>query len=158
MLSLTAKATALFERIPSDIIAIAARIGIAATFFRSGLLKLDGWSSGNTLALFTDEYKLPVISPEVAAYLATAAELTMPVLIVAGLFTRFAALALLCMTLVIEIFVYPNAFDTHAVWAAALLYLMKHGAGFLALDNLVPALRGHIQQKFNVVRRNVSAC
>jgi putative oxidoreductase len=149
MLSLTGKATALFERIPGDVIAITARIGIAATFFRSGLLKLDGWSNGNTLALFTDEYKLPVIPPEVAAYLATAAELSMPVLIVAGFFTRFAALALLCMTLVIEIFVYPNAFDTHGVWAAALLYLMKYGAGFLSLDNLVPALRGRVQQKFN---------
>jgi len=142
MFSLIAKATALFERIPGDLIAIVARIGIATTFLRSGLLKVDGWSNGNTLALFTDEYKLPLIPPEIAAAMATAAELSMPLFIIAGFFTRFAALALLIMTLVIEIFVYPNAFDTHGVWAAALLYLIKYGPGVASLDNFVGALRG----------------
>ena len=63
MLSLIGKANALFGRIPGDLIAIAARVGIATTFLRSGLLKLDGWSNGNTLTLFTYEYKLPVIPP-----------------------------------------------------------------------------------------------
>jgi putative oxidoreductase len=149
MLNLIGKANALFGRIPGDLIAITARIGIAATFFRSGLLKLDGWSNGNTLALFTYEYKLPVIPPEIAAYMATAMELSMPVLILTGLFTRFAALALLGMTLVIEIFVYPNAFDTHGVWAASLLYLMKYGAGTFSLDNLAGMQRGTVQQKLN---------
>jgi putative oxidoreductase len=142
MLSLIGKATALFEKIPGDLIAIIARIGIATTFLRSGLLKLDGWSNGNTLALFTDEYKLPLIPPEIAATMATAAELSMPVFILAGFFTRFAALALLGMTLTIEIFVYPNAFDTHGLWGAALLYLMKYGPGILSLDRLMGALRG----------------
>ena len=74
----------MFERIPGDLIAVTARIGIATTFLRSGLLKLDGWSNGNTLTLFTYEYKLPVIPPEIAAYMATAMELSMPVLILAG--------------------------------------------------------------------------
>ncbi len=142
MLSLIGRATALFEKIPGDLIAIIARIGIATTFLRSGLLKLDGWSNGNTLALFTDEYKLPLLPPEIAAYLATAAELSMPVLLLAGFFTRFAALALLGMTLVIEIFVYPNACDTHGLWAAALLYLIKYGPGVLSLDRFIGALRG----------------
>lgn len=151
MPSLIAKATALFERIPGDLIAVAARIGIATTFLRSGLLKLHGWDNGNTLALFTDEYKLPVIPPEIAAYMATAIELSMPVFILAGFLTRFAALALLGMTLVIEVFVYPNAFDTHGVWAAALLYLMKYGPGTLSLDNFSSSLRGSIQQKSNIV-------
>jgi putative oxidoreductase len=150
MLSVIGKATALFERIPGDLIAIIARVGIATTFFRSGLLKLDGWSNGNTLALFTDEYKLPVIPPEIAAYMATACELSMPVLILAGFFTRFAALVLLGMTLVIEIFVYPNAFDTHGVWAATLLYIMKYGPGTLSVDHFVGALRGSIQQNVNI--------
>ena len=149
MFSLTGKTTALFERIPGDLIAIIARIGIATTFLRSGLLKLDGWSSGNTLALFTYEYKLPVIPPEIAAYMATAAELSMPVLILAGFLTRFAALVLLGMTLAIEIFVYPNAFDTHGVWAVSLLHLMKYGAGVLSLDNFIPSLRSCIQQNVN---------
>jgi putative oxidoreductase len=142
MFRVIAKATALLESIPNDLIAILARIGVATTFLRSGLLKVDGWSNGNTLALFTDEYKLPLIPPEIAAYLATAAEVSMPVFILAGFFTRFAALALLVMTAVIEIFVYPNAFDTHGVWAAALLYLMKYGPGVVSLDNFVSALRG----------------
>jgi putative oxidoreductase len=150
MFSLPGKTTALFERIPGDLIAIIARIGIATTFLRSGLLKLDGWSSGNTLTLFTYEYKLPVIPPEIAAYMATAAELSMPVLILAGFLTRFAALVLLGMTLAIEIFVYPNAFDTHGLWAVSLLYLMKYGAGVLSLDNCIPSLRDRVQQKVNI--------
>lgn len=125
-----------FERIPGDLIALIARISVATIFLRSGMLKLDGWSTGTTLALFTDEYKLPLIPPQMAAYLATAAELALPPLLIVGLFTRFAALALLIMTLVIEIFVYPNAFDTHGVWAVSLLYLMKHGAGIASLDHL----------------------
>ena len=151
MSSLIGRATALFERIPGDLIAIVARIGIATTFLRSGLLKLDGWSDGNTLALFTDEYKLPLIPPEIAATMATAAELSMPVFIIAGFFTRFAALALLVMTLVIEIFVYPNAFDTHGVWAAVLLYLIKYGPGVVSLDNFVSALRGNYPSKRKAV-------
>ncbi len=150
MLNVIGKVTAIFERIPGDLIAVIARIGIATTFLRSGLLKLDGWSNGNTLALFTDEYKLPVIPPEIAAYMATACELSMPVLILAGFFTRFAALVLLGMTLTIEIFVYPNAFDTHGVWAASLLYLMKYGPGVVSIDHFVGALRGSIQQKLNI--------
>ncbi len=150
MLCLIGKATAMFERIPGDLIAIIARIGIATTFLRSGLLKLDGWSNGNTLALFTYEYKLPLIPPEIAAYMATAFELSMPVFILAGFFTRFATLVLLCMTLTIEIFVYPNAFDTHGVWAASLLYLMKYGPGILSVDYFVGALRGNVQQKLNI--------
>ena len=87
--------------------------------------------------------------------MATAAELSMPVFILAGFFTRFAALALLVMTLVIEIFVYPNAFDTHGVWAAALLYLIKYGPGVVSLDNFVSALRGNFpneKQFFNSLR------
>ena len=144
MFSLITRATSLFERIPGDLIAIVARIGIATTFLRSGLLKVDGWSNGNTLALFTDEYKLPLIPPEIAATLAMTAELSMPLFILAGFLTRFAALALLVMTLAIEVFVYPNAFDTHGVWAAALLYLMKYGPGVASLDHFVSALRGSV--------------
>lgn len=133
---------ATFKAIPNDLISYVARIGIGTTFFRSGMLKLDGWADGNTLTLFREEYRLPVIPPEIAAYLATAAELTLPVLLFAGLFTRFAAAGLLFMTLVIEIFVYPNAFDTHGVWAVAALFLMKYGAGSVSLDNLFAYLGG----------------
>ena len=127
----------LFEKIPHDLIALIARIAVGTVFFRSGLLKLEGWKEGNTLFLFQEEYKLPLIPPEIAAYMATAAELSLPVLLFAGLFTRYAALSMLIMTLVIQVFVYPNAFDTHGVWAVCLLYLMKHGAGNLALDRFI---------------------
>ena len=131
-----------FKAIPNDLISYIARIGIGTTFFRSGMLKLDGWADGNTLTLFREEYRLPIIPPEIAAYLATTAELTLPVLLFTGLFTRFASAGLLLMTLVIEIFVYPNAFDTHGVWAVSLLFLMKYGAGALSLDNLLAHLWG----------------
>ena len=139
MMTLPARATALFERIPHDLIAIIARVAAGTVFLRSGLLKIEGWQDGTTLALFREEYKLPVIPPEIAAYLATAAELALPPLLILGLFTRYAALALLGMTLVIQLFVYPNAFDTHGVWAVCFLYLMKHGAGNFALDLVLVA-------------------
>lgn len=137
MLAAVNRAIALFSRIPHDLIAVVARIGIGTTFLRAGLLKLEGWSNGNTLALFTDEYKLPLLPPKLAAVMAMSAELTLPLLLFAELATRFSALAMLAMTLVIEIFVYPNAFDTHGVWAATLLYLIKYGAGSLSLDHLI---------------------
>ena len=127
----------LFERIPLDLITFLARICVGTLFFWSGLLKVKGWTAGTTLALFETEYPLPVIPPEIAAYIATAAELSLPILLFAGFLTRFAALGLLIMTLVIQIFVYPNAFDTHGTWALAVLLLMKCGAGRLSLDYLL---------------------
>ena len=137
MTALLRRLDTLLARIPHELLALLARLSIGTIFLRSGLLKLDGWASGTTLALFREEYMLPLLSPEVASYMATAAELSMPILLFLGLFTRPAALALLGMTLVIEIFVYPNAFDTHGVCAVALLYLAKFGPGSLALDRLI---------------------
>lgn len=136
MTTLLARLDALLARIPHDLIAALARLGIGTTFLRSGLLKLDGWADGTTLTLFRDEYHLPLLPPDLAAPLAMGMELSMPVLLFLGLLTRPAALALLGMTAVIEIFVYPNAFDTHGVWAVALLYLIKFGPGALSLDAL----------------------
>ncbi|MBI2254170.1 MAG: DoxX family protein [Proteobacteria bacterium] len=127
----------LFSRIPGDAFSLLARLGIGVIFLRSGMLKLEGWDNGNTLALFQYEYQLPLIPPQIAAPLAIAMELAMPMFLFVGLGTRFAALALLGMTVVIEIFVYPAAFDTHAVWAVSLLYLIKYGAGALSLDCLI---------------------
>jgi putative oxidoreductase len=138
-----------FTRIPNSLIALLARIGIGAVFLRSGLLKLDGWENGNTLFLFQDEYRLPLIPPELAASLAMGMELSMPLFLFIGLGTRFAALGLLGMTLVIEIFVYPGAFDTHAVWAAALVFLVKYGAGTASVDHLV---RNYTGQRIGALR------
>ena len=103
-------AIALFERIPYALIALIARVAPAAVFWQSGQTKLEGWHvSDNAIYLFREEYRLPLIDPVIAAHLAAFAEHFFPILLVLGLATRFAALALLGMTLVIEIFVYPGA-------------------------------------------------
>lgn len=124
--------------IPHDLIAIVGRVAIGTVFWRSAMTKIDGLAlKPSTFFLFENDYRLPLIPPEAAAYLATATELTMPLLLWSGLLTRVAATVLLAMTLVIEIFVYPNAFDTHGVWAVTLLYLMKFGPGRFSLDHLL---------------------
>lgn len=137
MIALLMRLDTLLSRIPHELLALLARLSVGTIFLRSGLLKLDGWADGTTLTLFREEYRLPLLPPELASWLATGAELSLPILLFFGLFTRPAALALLGMTLVIEIFVYPNAFDTHGVWAVSLLYIAKFGPGTLALDRLL---------------------
>jgi putative oxidoreductase len=131
---------AAFERIlPEWLLLLVARLGIASVFFLSGRTKVDGLLhiTPSTYSLFEDEYKVPLLSPEVAAHVATYAELLFPILVALGLFTRFSALALLGMTLVIQLFVYPDAWPTHLTWAAMLLPLIAHGAGNLSLDRLL---------------------
>ena len=137
MIALLMRLDTLLSRIPHELLALLARLSVGTIFLRSGLLKLDGWADGTTLTLFREEYRLPLLPHELASWLATGAELSLPILLFFGLFTRPAALALLGMTLVIEIFVYPNAFDTHGVWAVSLLYIAKFGPGTLALDRLL---------------------
>lgn len=130
------QATDLVERIPSSVIALAARVFPAAVFWQSGQTKLEGWSlSESAIALFQEEYKLPLIDPTLAAYLATIAEHLFPVLLVIGLATRLSAAALLIMTAVIQIFVYPSAWPTHGVWATCFLILIARGPGVLSLDH-----------------------
>jgi putative oxidoreductase len=121
------------------LLALAARFAIAGIFFMSGRTKVEGWLtvSDSAIALFADEYKLPLVPPELGAHLAAYAEHFFPLLLVLGLFTRFAALALLGMTLVIQVFVYPAAWATHLSWAGLLLYLLGRGAGPLSLDRLL---------------------
>jgi putative oxidoreductase len=121
-----------------DLIALAARFGIAGVFWLSGRTKVDGWLtvSESAVALFEDEYKVPVLSPELAAHLAAYAEHLLPALLVLGLATRVSALGLLGMTAVIQFFVYPLAWPTHLVWAAALLYLVGRGAGRFSIDRV----------------------
>jgi putative oxidoreductase len=91
----------------------------------------------STIPLFSSEYALPLLPPETAAYLATFNEHFFPVLILLGFATRFSALALLGMTLTIQLFVYPDAYPTHGTWAAVLLYLMARGPGVLSIDHLL---------------------
>ncbi|WP_240691009.1 DoxX family protein [Burkholderia cepacia] len=123
------------ERVPYWLLAIPLRLAVATIFWNSAMVKLANWDAA--LDLFRDEYRLPLLPPEIAAYLAVSIELSMPVLLVLGLGTRTAALVLLGMTSAIEIFVYPLAWPTHLQWAAMLLVLLCRGAGQLSLDHLI---------------------
>ncbi|CAI3804652.1 hypothetical protein GLGCALEP_03679 [Pseudomonas sp. MM221] len=118
------------------LLCLVARMAIASTFFLSGRTKVEGFLSitPSTYNLFQSEYALPLVSPWLAAHLATYAEHLFPLLLVLGLLTRLSALALLGMTTVIEIFVYPDAWPTHLTWAGLLLLLIARGAGALSLD------------------------
>lgn len=124
---------------PHVLLALGARVAIAAIFFLSGRTKVTGWFhvTDSAIALFREEYRLPLIAPEIAAPLAATAEHLFPLLLVLGLATRLSALALLGMTLVIEVFVYPDAWPTHLSWATLLIYLAGRGAGPLSLDRLL---------------------
>ena len=132
-------ASAAARLLPSSLLLLVQRLGIAAVFFMSGRTKVDGLLTVNDSAfeLFRHEYALPLVPPEAAAYAATYSEHFFPLLLVAGLFTRFAASALLMMTLVIEIFVYPDAWPTHLNWAGLLLPLIALCGGKLSLDRVL---------------------
>jgi putative oxidoreductase len=123
------------ERFPLSILQLAMRIGAGAVFFRSGLLKVDSWQF--TIQLFRDEYKVPWLDPVLAAQAATIVELGVPPLLFVGIATRLATLPLLGMIAVIQVFVYPNAWSDHLMWAAALLLVLTRGPGIFSLDHLL---------------------
>lgn len=127
------------EAIPEWLIALVTRFGVAGVFFLSGRTKVDGvlHITDSTYALFASEYKLPLVSPFIAAHMATYSEHLFSILLVLGLFTRLSAAAFLGMTLVIEIFVYPDAWPTHLSWAGLLVYLVARGGGAFSLDRLL---------------------
>ncbi|WP_416465460.1 DoxX family protein [Sphingomonas sp. VDB2] len=122
--------------VPESLLLLIARLGIAATFFLSGRTKVEGLLTiaPSTYELFRTEYALPFVPPEIAAHAATYSEHLFPILLLLGLFTRPAAAALLGMTLVIEIFVYPDAWPTHLIWAGLLLLLLARGGGDRSID------------------------
>ncbi|MGB7290027.1 MAG: DoxX family protein [Candidatus Macondimonas sp.] len=143
---------AILSRIPDSLIAVIGRFSIAAVFWLSGQTKIEGLAidlvqgqfslgiprlSDNAVTLFQYEYALPLLPPAFAATLAATAEHVFPVLLLLGFATRFAALALLGMTFVIQVFVYPGAYATHGVWAAVLLFLIAKGPGTLSIDHLI---------------------
>ena len=125
--------------LPLSLLLLVARCGIAAVFFQSGRTKVDGLLTitDSTYELFRTDYALPFLKPEVAAHISTYSEHLFPILLVAGLFTRPAAIALLGMTSVIEIFVYPDAWPTHLSWAGLLLPIIARGGGNWSLDRLI---------------------
>jgi len=141
-----------FARLPESAIALLGRTALAGVFWRSGQTKIEGlaidlfsgqiefgWPrlSDSAVFLFREEYRLPLIPPEWGALLAAWGEHLLPLLLLVGLGTRFAALGLLGMTAVIQFLVYPDAWPTHGVWAAVLLWLMARGPGVVSLDHLL---------------------
>lgn len=122
------------EHIPFSLVQLAARVAVAHVFWQSAQTKLVSWPV--TLQLFANEYNLPFIDPSIAALLATAAELTGSVLIFLGLFSRLAALMLIGVVSVIQIFVYPENWAEHLLWASLLLLVLARGAGVFSLDHV----------------------
>lgn len=152
MENLVRRALGLVARIPDWAIALLGRFSIAAVFWKSGQTKVQGFAldivggefdigwprlSDSAVALFRDEYRLPLLPPEIAATLAASAEHLFPALILIGLATRFSALALLVMTATIQLLVYPDAYPTHGVWATVLIFLIARGPGAVSLDHLI---------------------
>ena len=116
-------------------LAIPLRLGVAWIFWSSAQVKLINWQ--RTIELFAEEYRVPLLPPEIAAAMALSIEIACPILLVLGLFTRLAVLVLLGMTAVIQIFVYPEAWPTHLQWTAMMLVLLCRGAGALSIDRLL---------------------
>jgi putative oxidoreductase len=122
-----------------SVLALTARIALAAIFWQSGRTKVEGLLtvSDSAYTLFQEDYKVPLLPPEFAAHMATYAEHLFPILLVLGLATRLSALALLGMTAVIQIFVYPDAWPTHLSWAGLMLYLVARGGGNWSVDGRI---------------------
>jgi len=129
----------LAERIPYSLVALVARIAAASVFWRSAMTKVDDsfQIEDKTFFLFAEEYKVPLLPTEIAAYLATYQELIGAVLLVVGLATRLTALAFIGMVAVIQTFVYPNAWPVHLLWFALLFLILARGPGAISLDHLI---------------------
>jgi putative oxidoreductase len=135
--SIYGRLSALAERALSlDLLLLVQRLGIAAVFFQSGRTKVEGLFTipQTTVDLFELEYALPLLPPKLAAFMAAGAEHLFPVLLVLGLFSRLSAAGLLGMTLVIQLFVYPDAWPTHLSWVGLMLPVIAFGGGRFALD------------------------
>ena len=129
------KIRAWLEAVPYSVLAIPLRFGVAWIFWSSAQVKLINWQ--RTIEFFTEEYRVPILPPELAANMALAIEIACPILLLLGLLTRFAVLVLLGMTAVIQIFVYPEAWPTHLQWTAMMLVLLCRGAGVLSADHFL---------------------
>ena len=130
-----ASVTAFLGRFPIAVVPLLFRLAIASVFLKAGLIKLASWEM--TVQLFADEYKVPVLPPEIAARMAATFEIGCSMLLIAGLVTRLATLPLLGMILTIQLFVYPSAYSEHLTWASILIFLLTRGAGPWSLDRLL---------------------
>ncbi len=138
LLELLERGRALAERVPYSAVALTARFAVASVFWRSGQTKVSGFSiREETFVLFREEYKVPLLPPDLAAYLSTAAEHVFPVLLVVGFASRLSALALFGMTMVIQLFVFQSGWPEHILWLSLLLLIISRGPGAISLDHLI---------------------
>ena len=133
--ALIRQASRCLDRVPYWLLAIPLRLAVATVFWNSAIAHLANWQT--TLYLFANDYRLPFLPSVPAAYMAVSIEVSTPILLVLGFLTRPAALVLLGMVTVIEVFVYPQAWPTHIQWVAMLLVLLCRGAGTLSIDHLL---------------------
>jgi putative oxidoreductase len=140
----------LANHVPEDLVLLLSRLAIGSVFWRSVQSKITGWEfagqswqffnvSDATFMLFRYEYALPLLPYRAAAYAGTAAEFFFALMIMLGLGTRLAALGLLGVTTLIQLFVFPQAWPTHILWYALLVLLLKQGGGRLSIERLVRA-------------------
>lgn len=130
-----AAARTLLGRVPLSLHQLLFRLAIAGVFLKAGLTKVGSWES--TVALFAEEYRVPVLPPALAATLAASVELGCSTLLVLGLATRLATLPLLGMIATIQLFVYPQAWSEHLVWGSILLALLTRGPGAVSVDRWI---------------------
>ncbi|MEO6341372.1 MAG: DoxX family protein [Caulobacteraceae bacterium] len=138
--ALVRKARDTLDAIPFSALILVARIATFSVFFRSGLVKISDWSS--TLLLFQNEYHVPVLPPELAAYLAAGMELGASTLVLLGLFTRVSTLGLMGMIAVIQLFVYPQAWPDHIQWLGFMVFIVARGPGRISLDHVLGQIWG----------------
>lgn len=124
--------------VPTGVFQALFRVAVGAVFFKSGLTKIANWDT--TLALFANEYNLPILPPDIVALLGTTAELACPVLLVLGLASRLATLPLLAMTITIQLLVYPENWAEHLTWFGMLGFILTRGPGPVSLDALIAPL------------------
>jgi putative oxidoreductase len=121
--------------VPLSIHQLLFRLGVASVFLKAGMVKVSSWES--TVALFRDEYRVPVVPPELAATMAATSELGCSTLLFIGLASPLATLPLLGMIATIQLFVYPDAWSEHLVWGSILLFLLTRGPGAISLDHVI---------------------
>ena len=145
---LTERAVALADAVPDSFVSLLARVAVGGVFWRSGQTKIEGLHiKDSTFFLFREEYMVPLLPPDLAAYFSTVSENVFSVLLILGFASRLSAGWLLAMTAVIQVFVYPSGWPDHILWATALLVVITRGPGALSLDHLlfrkriVPAIR-----------------
>lgn len=126
------------ERVPLSLHLLLFRLAIVGVFLRAGLLKVASWES--TQALFREEYRVPVLPPDVAAVMAVCTEVGCSLLLLLGLATRLATLPLLGQVLTIQLFVFPHAWPEHLVWGSILAILLTRGGGAVSADHALASL------------------